>query len=138
MVAKQKQRVQEFKEEIEGDQLEYFLTLDECLLPTDYTNGETKHYYATQKIGEEDRPAPLASSAQQSPEPHMMAAGFCWNGQTQLFFIPERTKVKKDQKDPHTRFQRFLHQSNPKMLPFPILVVFKPLNQSINQLRSGE
>ena len=26
----------------------------------------------------------------------MMAAGFCWNGQAQLFFIPARTKVNAD------------------------------------------
>ena len=48
------------------------------------------------KLKERDRPAPLATSAQQFPEQHMMAAIFCWNGQTQLFSIPARTKVNAD------------------------------------------
>ena len=96
MVAKRKQRAQEFKEKIEGDHLKFILTLDECVLLFDYTNGETEHYYAPKKIEERDRPAPLATSAQQFPEQHMMAAGFCWNCQTELFFIPARTKVNAD------------------------------------------
>ena len=65
-------------------------------MPLDYTNGETEHYYAPKKIDERHRPAPLATSAQQFPAQHVMAAGFSWNGQTQLFFIPARTKVNAD------------------------------------------
>ena len=70
MVAKRKQRAQQFKEKIEGDQLEFILTLDECTLPLDYTNGETEHYYAPKNIEERDRPAPLATATQQFPEQH--------------------------------------------------------------------
>ena len=53
MVAKRKQRAKEYKEKTEGDQLEFILTLDERMLPLDYTNGETEHYYALKKSKKE-------------------------------------------------------------------------------------
>lgn len=73
MVDKRKKRAKKFKKLIEGDQLKYLLTEDEAMLPLDYTNGETDHYYALKNNEERDRPAPLATSAQQFPEQYMMA-----------------------------------------------------------------
>ena len=96
MVDKRKKRAKKFKKLIEGDQLKYLLTEDEAMLPLDYTNGETDHYYALKNNEERDRPAPLATSAQQFPEQYMMAAAFCWHGQTRLTIIPARAKVNAD------------------------------------------
>ena len=96
LVYKRKKRAGEFKKLIKGENLEFTLTLDEAMLPLDYTNGETTHYYATKKIEERDRPPPLATSAQQFPEQHMMAAGFCWRGKTKLYIIPAKAKVNAD------------------------------------------
>ena len=96
MVTKRKKRAKNFKEKIEGEQLEFILTLDEAMLPHDHKNGETEHYYAPKNAKERDRSPPLATSAQKFPEQHMMAAGFTWRGATRLYIVPARAKVNAD------------------------------------------
>ena len=85
-----------FKKKISGAQLEYTLTLDEAMLPLDYTNGQTDHFYAPKNVKERDLNPPIAISAQQFPEQHMMAAGFTWHGPTRLFIVPPKTKITAD------------------------------------------
>ena len=93
MVEKRKKRAKQFKKRVSGDNREYILTLDECMLPLDYTNGQSEYYYAPKNVKERDRPPPLATCAQQFPEQLMMAAGFTWRGPTRLYIVPPKTKI---------------------------------------------
>ena len=52
MVEKRKKRAKQFKKRVSGDNREYILTLDECMLPLDYTNGQSEYYYTPKNVKE--------------------------------------------------------------------------------------
>ena len=50
MVEKRKKRSKQLKKRVSADNREYILTLDECMLPLDYTNGQSEYYYAPKSV----------------------------------------------------------------------------------------
>ena len=71
----------------------YILTLDEAVLQSDHTNGQTEFFYTEKETSERLREAPLKSSAPQFPQQVMFACGFTWRGLTRFYHIPLNSKM---------------------------------------------
>ena len=76
MIAKRRDRAKGFAELVAGEKAEFILTLDEAMLPLNFKNGNTSHYYQQKKICERRSQAAVATSAPQFPCLIMFAADF--------------------------------------------------------------
>ncbi|GAV04835.1 hypothetical protein RvY_15055 [Ramazzottius varieornatus] len=90
-----KDRARHFHELISNN-LEYILTMDEAILPSDFKNGKTDFVYLSKKNVEDGRVVPPSVRSPGFPLQRMFAAGFSYRGQTRLYAIPRKAKVNAD------------------------------------------
>ena len=94
-IAQRKTRALPFYKMI-SENLHYILSLDEAMLPLDFTNGQTKHFYEKKTDREEGVVAPLAVGKAGFYKQRMFAAGFSYRGPTRLYIVPKGSKVNAD------------------------------------------